>query len=264
MTAEDRKRDRSEAGRPDRFNECGLSFTVARSVDEVIEAWRLVHREYARTRLIHPNRHGIHTHGHAVHPGTAVIVGKIRSLIVSTMSVYVDRPQGLPLDSACHAAMQSLRRDGRRLVEMGLFADRREKIARSYPALLNLMRHAYYYSLHRGATDIVIGVHPRHAEFYRRLFGLVPFGEPTVCPHVNDRPMVPLRIDIHEQLANPKPPTGVAFITGKPIEPEVYAQRVRLDAPTLAGTTVERYLVEEVRAADCRTNPPPYLAPVPI
>lgn len=256
MVAENPKNDLAKPDRIGSLPDSGLEFSVATQVAEVVEAWELVHAEYIRARLIDPSPHRVHTHSEAVHPGTAVIVGKIRSLVVSTMSAYVDRPGGLPLDHSCGDAMQGLRRDGHRLVEVGLFADRREKIARSFSALLNLMRQAFFFAMHSGATDIVIGVHPHHADFYRRLLGFVAFAEPTYCQRVNDHPMVPLRLDIHGQLALERPPKGIAFFKANPLEAEAFDDRVVLTRAKVAGTAIDRYLrqQEQLIAADARAR----------
>ena len=44
-------------------------------------------------------------------------------------------------------------------------------------------------------TDILVEVNPRHATFYRKVFGFVVAGAETICPRVN-APAVLLRLDL--------------------------------------------------------------------
>jgi hypothetical protein len=226
----------------------GLNFGLARSIDEVVGAWRLVHHSYCRQELIEPNQHRLHLVSQAIHPDAAVVVGCIRGEVVSTMTVYPDAPEGLPLDRVYGHRLRSMREQGRRPVEVGLFADRREKIARSVMALMGLMRQTFFYAVHSGATDIVIGVHPHHAGFYERCFGFAVFDETAGCPSVGGSPMVPLRLKIAETYEQPKLPRGLAYFKANPLGPEAFAQRIRLSHRAIAGTCIAQYLNERARA----------------
>lgn len=220
----------------------GLEFDVARSLHDVLYAWQLVYNAYVNVGLIDPNAHGIHLVPQAVHPGTAVIVGKNSGAIASTMSVYADRPTGLPLDHVYRRELDGLRHQGRRLVEVGLFADRREKIERTFAALIELMRHVFYFSIHSGATDIVIGVHPDHASFYQRFLAFETFAEPSVCPAVKDHPMVPLRMKLHECLQRVPLEKGLVFFKTKPLGPEAFENRFIPHFECFEGTPVVGFL----------------------
>jgi hypothetical protein len=73
-------------------------FKVAENFQEITEAWNLVYDRYVHSGLIDPNTQRIHTVPEAIHPKTAVIIEKRNNRIVSTMSLYEDQPEGLPLD----------------------------------------------------------------------------------------------------------------------------------------------------------------------
>ena len=103
----------------------GLSYRVAGSLAEVLDSWKLVYQSYTRDGLIDPNPFGVHTTKYAVGPRTAVAMAVLKGAIVGTLSSYGDGPEGLPLDVAYRAEIESLRRAGRRPMEVGLFADRR-------------------------------------------------------------------------------------------------------------------------------------------
>ena len=221
----------------------GLRFVVSESITEVESAWRLVHDSYARIGLIEPNSAGVHTVPHAVHPDTAVIVGfEPGDQIVSTMSAYLDRPGGLPLDAVYADQLNAMRQQGARLMEVGLFADRREKITRTLSALMDLMRFTFYYGVHRRATDIVIGVHPHHAGFYRRVLAFSDFGEEAGCPSVNGSPMVPLRLPIATSLELDPLPKGLAYFKTNPVPGSAYEGRVSLQLSAMVGTAIGAFL----------------------
>src|ERR1044071_1772763 len=135
--------------------ENGLHFVAARGLDEVIQAWSLVYRIYVQSGLISANPYEIHTVGTAVKPDTAVILARLGQLPVATLSAIADGPDGLPLDSVYAAELDRLRASGRRLLEIGLFADRRTELRRSFAVVLDLMRYVTYYGVLRGDTDAI-------------------------------------------------------------------------------------------------------------
>ncbi len=234
----------------------GLQFRIAQSQDDVCEAWRLVYLNYLETGLIKPNPHRIHTAPHAVGPHSVVIVGEISDLIVSTLTAMVDPPtgQGLPLDRVYRQELHQLRQKGRRLLEVGLFADRRRQLARSAEALFQLMRVAFYYGLNQKVTDFVIGVHPRHARFYVRSFGFEAFGQPKVYPAVNDRPVQLLRGDLELRLSEKPLHPALEYFVANPIDETVFTKRFILQDQSLAETPIEAFLQDQAKSNSLPTE----------
>ncbi len=205
----------------------GLKVGVASTLEEVTDAWRLVYDVYVQSGLILPNQHLIHTAPQAVHANTAVIYSNIGSQVGSTLSAVIDSAAGLPLDRVYPIELELLRRKGRRLVEFGLLADntaemelpqgrsinitRYPRLKRLNDSLVNVIRMAYCYTLHREATDIVIGVHPKHAPFYRRAYGFEQHGPLRSYAAVNDSPAVLLRCNLLSHLQSGDLPDGLAF-----------------------------------------------------
>lgn len=219
-----------------------IDISVATTPSQVVEAWQLVYRAYHDIGLIDPNPQQIYTVPRAVCPETAVILGRCGGMITATTTVAVDGPNGLSLDDVCRGELNVLRSGGRRLVEIGLLADRSPRGGHAVTALLHLMRHAFFYARLVAATDIVIGVHPHHARFYQRMLGFVAFAEFTCCARVNDHPVAPLRMDIAHQLNRPTPPRGIAFFKANPLGRSAYAHRVRPQAALFHGTPLGSYL----------------------
>ena len=136
----------------------GFHASVATSLDEVIEAWQFVYEAYRRIGAIHPNPWCLHTVPQAVHNDTVVILGRNGSRLVNTMTVHFDRELGLSLDSIYKLKLDELRGQDRELIEVGLFADRRDFGFRSIKPLMEVMRLAWHYGIGNGSTDGIIGV----------------------------------------------------------------------------------------------------------
>ena len=226
------------------FESAGLTFELATEIGPVIAAWRLVYKSYLKSELIRPNPHRIHTAPHAISPGTAVIIGNIRSVVAVTLSAFVDTSAsaGLPLDRVYGSQLNALRRKGRTLMEVGLFADRRHNLTRTAEALFQLMRFAFHYGIESNVTDFVIGVHPRHARFYERSFGFQVFGPVHQYAAVNDNPVVLLRGDLKHELNRTPLHPALKFFVDHPVPGNTFEPRVQLSSELLTGTPIAAFL----------------------
>lgn len=225
----------------------GLAFHLAGEIETVIEAWRLVYRAYLRAGLIGENPYGIHLVPRAVHPLTGVGVGCLDGNVCATISAYLDRSGGLPLDAVYPAELDRLREEGRTLVEVGLLADRRGDLSRSLDATLDLMKYGFFHGLHQGGTDLVIGVHPHHARFYQRIFAFEPFGAESTCPSVNHAPVVGLRLDLASTLMLEPLPKGLRYFVESPLGMESFEGRLELTPDRVRGTVIEEFLADRCR-----------------
>ena len=251
----------------------GLHFHVARSLEEVLEAWRLVYSACRHADLIEPNRQQVHFSPEAATPRSAVIIGRIRELTVSTLTAVADAelPQehrdgeggqtmppsgGLALDRTFRPELDALRREGRRLMEVGLFADRRRHLSRTTESLLELMRYAFHYGLQQGVSDFVIGVCPGHARFYQRLLGLEPASDARrrggVRAGAGFEPIMLMRGDLTRRLthlspdgchsASPHP--ALAHFMRHPVAEGELDGRFRFDPARIDASPVGAYLRE--------------------
>lgn len=220
----------------------GLRFGVARSVGQVEEAWRLLYRAYVRVGFLKPNDHGIHTVPEAIGPHTAVVQGRIDSLTVSTISAIGDSPLGLPLDGVYRPELDALRGEDRRLIEIGLFADRRKDIDRTFYAMLELMRYTYWFGRYLGATDYLCGIPPRRARLYRRAFGFEPIGEEKIYSTVDGNPVRMLRVRADYILAHHAQHRGLDYFITRPVAFEEFDRRFRFEPDALERSPIPRYL----------------------
>jgi hypothetical protein len=230
------------------------SCACATNLQQVESAWRLVYDRYSQMGLINENPFGIHAVPGAVGEHACVIWGPDGANVGYTMTLFRDNPMGLALDSVYAHELDELRGKGRRLLEVGMLADRRESAARGIGALFSMMRWAIHYGLHHGLTDIVIGVHPRHAQFYARCYGFEQFAEPTSYPLVRDNPVVPLRLRLRESLANDVLPRGLADARDNPIPASAFAhcfafKPEQLRGSRIAGFLKDRYCIDPSRKA---------------
>jgi hypothetical protein len=129
-------------------------------------------------------------------------------------------------------------------MQVGLFADRRLLLSRCDEALLDLMRMAFYYGLHSGVSDLVIGVSPDHAPFYNRAFALEYLGSPNTYPSLNHTPVVLLRGDLHRKLTAPSLAPALRYFMDNPIEPDVFAGRFDFSSQAIASTPLAHALAD--------------------
>lgn len=220
----------------------GLRFRPAGGLSDVLAAWQLVYNSYRRIDLVPPNRYRIHTSTQAVGPQSAVISGQIGPLTVTTLTAIEDGPAGLPLDRVYHEELAHLRAQGRRMMEVGLFADRRENLTRHSEALLQLMRYVWHWGRQLDVSDFIIGVHPRHARFYSRAFGFEQFAEETTYEAVNDHPVVLLRGEPAVQLQRDRRPRGIQYFIENPIDLSLFERRYLFPDDEVAASLIGRFL----------------------
>ncbi len=228
--------------------------SCATSVEQVESAWRLVYERYSQMGLIDENPFGIHAVPAAVGQHACVIWGPEGPDVGYTMTLFHDNPLGLALDSVYARELDELRGSGRRLVEVGMLADRRQSAARGIGALFSMMRWAIHYGLHTDLTDIVIGVHPRHAQFYIRCYGFEEFAAPTSYPLVRNNPVVGLRLRLREGLANDVLPRGLTDARDNPIPASAFSNRFAFEPEQLRGSLIagllnDHYAIDQGREA---------------
>lgn len=220
--------------------------SVATTLEQIVQAWSFVYDRYHRAGRIPANPWRIHTVRPAVSQNSAVIVGWNGGELINTMTVHFDGPEGLSLDSIYKEELDTLRRQGRTLAEVGLFADRRTFCVRSIKPLLQLMRLAWCYTVSHEINDGIIGVHPRHASFYMRWLGFERFGPTRHYPLV-DAPTVLLRLDWRKALQQTPMPRGYPVILSNPVGKSFFHSRFRLCEQSIAGSSIAEFLKHSAR-----------------
>ncbi len=173
-----------------------IQYKIASSLEERGSAFRLVYESYLRAGLGQPNPYKLRVTPYHLLSTTEVFIAVLRSETFFTMSLMIDGEMGLPMESVYGEEVQLRRRQGRRIAEVSCLADRRKNLRGFLPVFLALSRLTTQYAWNRGADDLLIAVHPKHARFYRRLLDFQSLGQEKSYPCVGNRPAVALLLDL--------------------------------------------------------------------
>jgi hypothetical protein len=172
----------------------GVRITLACSSEEQAAADRLLAMRYAWRGYVAESKLEKQSSDKRASLNHFTLLAYREDRTVGTLTVGVDVGNGLLVDEANREMVDGLRRTGRRVVELRRLAVRDEVGAKV--ALAHLFRSAYQVGrVWHDATDVLIEVNPRHASFYRRIFGFVRMGDEWICARVN-APAVLLWLDI--------------------------------------------------------------------
>ena len=114
--------------------------------------------------------------------------------VAGTLTLGLDSPQGMVVDQLYKAEADKLRAEGRRICDVTKLAVDQDIKSKSVLGALFHLSVIYGRNIHN-ATDFLIEVNPRHALFYQRMIGFVPWGEERLCSRVN-APAVLLKLDL--------------------------------------------------------------------
>ncbi|MDR1996177.1 hypothetical protein [Azonexus sp.] len=123
--------------------------------------------------------------------------------LAATLTMAVDRGQGLLCEALYPGEIAALRDDNRRLCEYSRFAIDPE--FSSQKLLRAFFLRAYHLTCRiLEATHAVIEVHPRHRRFYERELGFAGPGTVRICPRV-EAPALLLHRDLRRDQHQPLP-----------------------------------------------------------
>ncbi|MEX2119563.1 MAG: hypothetical protein WD847_08200 [Pirellulales bacterium] len=182
-------------------SEEGLEVKIATRRSEFARVWKLMYRAYRERGYIPANASGmVYRLSYGLPTSHTVLALDELYRLVGTMTIVGDNRLGLPMETVFHSRVQRLRDDRRRIAEVsGLAVD--PAFARRSPAIFHaLSRFMMQYACWHEYDDLLIAVHPRHEDFYRRWFRFQPF---ATCPSysaVSGNPAVACRLDLQSLL----------------------------------------------------------------
>ena len=127
-------------------------------------------------------------------PNKITLVAYLDDKVVGTLTLGLDSPSGMVVDQLYKDEADQLRAHGRKICDVTKLAVDQDIKSKSVLGALFHLSVIYGRNIHH-ATDFLIEVNPRHALFYQRMIGFVPFGEEKLCPRVN-APAVLLKLDM--------------------------------------------------------------------
>lgn len=175
-----------------------IKYSIARSRSDLEDAFRLVYRSYVRASLDSPNESGMRLTPYHLLPTTDVVLVKDAGVAISTASIIVDGPLGLPAESIYGKEIDAMRRQGLRIAEIGSLADRRESPARFLQMFRRMSKLIAQTAAARGCNALIAATHPRHARFYVRQLGFEQVGDIRSCPYAQGNPAVALLLDFEK------------------------------------------------------------------
>ncbi len=229
-------------------------FKVADSPAERRDAFELVYNQYLRTGLAVPNAYRVRVTPYHLLPTTHVFVAYQDSEIVATMTLVGDGELGLPMESIYGAEVAERRALGQRLSEVSCLADSRTDRRDFLTMFVGLSRVLAQFARRQGYHQLLVVCHPRHAAFYRRYLGFQTIGAVAECPHVQNKPAVPLCLDF--EYVDHYPPACYTRFFGQWL-PEEQLQPSRLEP---AEIEMLRQMVDHTFDQAVR---PPFWAPDP-
>ncbi|MCM8794179.1 MAG: PilZ domain-containing protein [Candidatus Omnitrophica bacterium] len=179
----------------------------AQNLEELKDAYRLVYKEYIARGYCAPSMAGMHYNFHCALPEACTFVLRMRTngQMIGTVSLFGDSPCGLPMESAFPDLVAAYRQPGRRLAEVGLLALDHDAVKRrsfsltdfgKLSSLFRLFKEMFDYARFTlKATDLIIGVHPKHEILYRYLT-FETIGPARDYAKACGNPALPMRMDI--------------------------------------------------------------------
>ena len=174
----------------------GASIERAYTLEDLREAYRLVHHVYLGTGFLHPEPAGMRLRIYETTSETATFVAKKDGRVVGVLSVVGDSSDlGLPSDTAFRVELNELRAKGTRLCEVTNQAV--DEAYRKSAVPTELMRCAIAHSVKAGYHVGIVSVSPSHHGFYD-LMGFRRLGtERSYSEKIHD-PVVALSMDINQ------------------------------------------------------------------
>lgn len=170
--------------------EQATNYALATRLDDIEASFRLVYDAYTEVGLEAPHEARIRFTKYHLLPSTKIVTAIYRPKltetpidrghvnegrrVVGTLTLILDSPLGLPLESVCTEQVNALRSKGARLAELVALAVDPE--FRRSNVMMYLYKLAFAYARLKGVTDLCCAVTRHHVEFYRQVLLFEPIG----------------------------------------------------------------------------------------
>lgn len=229
-----------------------ITFRVAQRADELEQAARLVHHEYAKRHYVAGDATDLKLSLFNALPQTTTFLALRDQEVIGTVTLIPDSPLGLPMNAIYHEELDGLRRQGRRLAEVSMLAVRTDLFGRGVFLMLNSKKLFLVFNLFKllfdytrfltSVTTLCIAIHPKHELLYRFLF-FHDLGGERVYPGANKNPAIAKVMDLHLAIEECRAANKLGlyrhFVT-KRCKPEQLAQKLLLTPEDLRELFVEK------------------------
>lgn len=169
---------------------------VARTLKQRQNAWSLVYDVYREAGYTAPSTKGLYYSTYDGRPDTLTFTAERHGHVAATARIVFDDSCGLPSEKVFPHTASKLRKEGRKLCEVGCLVVRKGE-----PDGVELLKYLFKLAyLAAGpiehATDMLITVVPRHAFYYQHGLLFTRLTDPTPNIHVNGEPVVLLHLDL--------------------------------------------------------------------
>lgn len=171
-----------------------ISYHAARTRQDREMCFRLVHDVYVRLGYMKPNPGGIRFNAHLASPGTTTFAAVKEDLVMGTMTLFMDGMMGLPCEAVFAEEVTALRRQGRKVAEVGALASVDCGQRGGLERFLTLARMCGRYAFEQGVDDALITVNPRHRDIYPKLLKFEPVSARRTYAGVENHPAICYRI----------------------------------------------------------------------
>lgn len=211
-----------------------IEYKLASTREEMEGALALVYKEYLIRGFILPKfyRSGLRLTLHNVVPGATVFIALKAKEIVGAVTLFPDSPLGLPMDEKYKEEADVLRRQGRKICEVGQLATKSGLFGPGLFSMFNFKKLDFVFSLFKMVfqyalstkkfDDICIVVNPKALLFKFLLFeemGEVKYyGFDRIS--INPKPAIAKRLDLRRVLEKAKKKQGLYKIFLGEILPE--------------------------------------------
>jgi hypothetical protein len=183
----------------------------AETLPELKSAYHLTYKEYLARGYCEKHPSELHYSFFCVLPNTRTFLLERKDKLLGTLTLIVDSPCGLPMESLFPTIVENSRREGRRLAEVGLLALDQDAFRKKSFLLTDFEKLTGSFWLFKimfeyarriaGVTDMLIAVHPKHEALYRYLT-FEPLGIPLPYPSACGKLALPMRLDIEKARKN--------------------------------------------------------------
>lgn len=178
----------------------------ATSEEDLKAAYRLVYQEYLKRKYCKADHSELHYTVYCLLPKSRTFLLEMDQKVVGTISVIVDSPCGIPMESLFEDKISRFRREGRTIAEVSLLALDQSVFGRKSFSLTDFKKLSGSFLLFKmmfdyirysvGVTDLFITMHPKHKELYQYLtFEII--GPVRSYAGAEGNPALPMRLDVN-------------------------------------------------------------------